>query len=324
MESRPIRRRRDSTDIVAPVDWFPAAKGPPPQKETRRPTGGFSPVHIACLMLDFKRKLSSRQEDADTVLCVGLDPDPERLPQFALCAMKTVDAVVRFNRAVIEATLPYSCAFKLNLAFYEVLGRDSFDAIKKTLDGIPPDVVTIADGKRGDIGNSARLYAKAIFDELGFDACTVAPYMGLDAAAPFLEREGKAAFILGRTSNPSGATFQELDCNGEPLYKTVARRITKWNDRFPGTSGLVVGATRPEAMRQLRHLCPTLPFLIPGVGAQGGKARDIASTYTGPGSIVVSCSRSILYASSGEDFAVAAGEAAREMRDLLAVHVMRS
>lgn len=274
-------------------------------------------------MPDFKRKLSSRQEDAETVLCVGLDPDPDRLPQGALRTMETVDAVIQFNRAVIEATLPYTCAFKLNFAFYEVLGRDAFDAISATLDAIPPDVVTIADCKRGDIGNSARLYAKAVFDDLGFDACTVAPYMGLDAAAPFLEREGKAAFVLGRTSNPSGATFQELDCNGEPLYKTVARHIAKWDTHYAGTSGLVVGATRPEAMRQLRDLCPTLPFLIPGVGAQGGKARDIASTYAGTGSIVVSCSRSILYASSGEDFAVAAGKAAREMRDMLAAHVLR-
>ena len=180
----------------------------------------------------------------------------------------------------------------------------------------PGRPLVIADAKRGDIGNSARFYAEAVFDQLGCDACTVAPYMGRDAAEPFLAHEGKAAFVLARTSNPSAADFQEATCDGEPLALRVARHVAAWDRELPGTAGLVVGATRPDVLADVRRACPTLPFLIPGVGAQGGDPGAVLSAArTDDGLVLVNSSRQILYASSGEDFAEAAAREAEAMRD---------
>ncbi len=271
---------------------------------------------------DFTQKLRRIQAAKQSVLCVGLDPDPHRLPKHLLDRHPLADAVVAFNAAVIEATATAACAFKLNFAFYEALGRDGWDALERTVQHLPPDVVLIADAKRGDIGNTARFYAEAIFEQLGFDACTVAPYMGRDAVAPFLSYRGKAAFVLARTSNPSAADFQERDCEGEKLYERVARHVARWNDATPGTAGLVVGATGPEALAALRALCPALPFLIPGIGAQGGDPSAIAAAATETGCVVVNSSRQILYASAGKDFAEAAAHQAETSRARLAPHVV--
>ena len=274
------------------------------------------------MMLDFIQKLSQIQAAKQSVLCVGLDPDPQRLPKHLLDAYPLAEAVVVFNAAVIEATAATACAFKLNFAFYEALGRDSWDTLERTVQHLPPDVVLIADAKRGDIGNTARFYAEAIFEQLGFDACTVAPYMGRDAVAPFLAYPRKAAFVLARTSNPSAADFQERAYEGERLYEHVARHVTRWNDETLGTAGLVVGATGPEALAALRALCPTLPFLIPGIGAQGGDPSAIAAAATEAGCVVVNSSRQILYASAGKDFAEAAAHQAEASRARLAPHVV--
>lgn len=270
---------------------------------------------------DFNQKLRQIQTAKQSVLCVGLDPDPHRLPRRLLDQYALADAAVAFNAALIEATAAAACAFKLNFAFYEALGRDGWDTLERTLQHLPADVVALADAKRGDIGNTARFYAETIFDQLGFDACTVAPYMGRDAVAPFLAYPGKAAFVLGRTSNPSAADFQERDCEGERLYERVARHVARWNDEAPGTAGLVVGATGPEALGAIRALCPTLPFLIPGVGAQGGDPSVIAAAATEAGRVVVNSSRQIIYASSGKDFAEAAAREAETLRVRLAAHV---
>ena len=246
---------------------------------------------------------------------MGLDPDLDRIPPHLLEATSPAEAVLSFNAAIIEATQASACAFKLNLAFYEVLGPDGWDVLLATCRMISTGTIIIADAKRGDIGNSARFYARAVFERLNVDACTVAPYMGRDSVDPFLQFPGKAAFVLCRTSNPGSKDFQERDAEGEKLYMSVARKVTKWVAEAPGEGGLVVGATNETALATIREDCPTLPFLIPGVGAQGGDAAAViraAGTETGP--VIVNSSRKILYAASGYDFADAASKEAENLR----------
>ena len=272
-------------------------------------------------MIPFNQKLRAIQRARQSVLCVGLDPEWERLPTVSGSSPVRAAPVIAFNQAIIEATAPFACAYKLNLGFYEALGPACFESIASTLECIPSDMITIADGKRGDIGNTARLYAKSVFETLPFDACTVAPYMGYDAVAPFLQYPEKAAFVLARTSNPSGAALQQLETQHMhdepiPLYQRVARHVQSWQRDLPGTAGLVVGGTTPKALKALRASYPDLPFLIPGIGAQGGQVEDIAPAASGP--VLVNSSRSIIYASAEDDFAVRAAESACRTRDLLA------
>ena len=172
--------------------------------------------------------------------------------------------------------------------------------------------MVILDGKRGDIGNTARRYAAAMFDRMNADACTVAPYMGEDAVAPFLEFDGRCTFVLCKTSNPSSADFQERSVDGRPLYEWVAERVQAWAADRPGIAGLVVGATQPHALARLRAILPDAPFLIPGVGAQGGDPRTVMET-AGSGPVLVNASRAVLYASGGDDFAEAARLSAEKL-----------
>jgi len=263
----------------------------------------------------FFDKLERAARRNGSLLCVGLDPDPAQMP---------VPDVAAFNRAIIEATAELVCAYKPNLAFYEALGERGLAALRDTLAAIPPDIPVIADGKRNDIGNTARAYARALFDELGVDAATVNPYLGGDAVEPFLEREEKAAFVLCRTSNPGARDLQDLPVTvpggGEarPLFEMVAEMARRWNSR--GNVGLVVGATYPEELGRVRRLCPEMTFLVPGVGAQGG---DVAAVMRngldrdGRG-LIINVSRQVLYASREKDFAVAAAGAARRLRDEIA------
>lgn len=270
--------------------------------------------------MSFLERLRSIQQSTDSRLCVGLDPDPARMPRHLLAQTPLDDAVVQFNAAIIDATKDSACAYKMNLAFYEALGGAGHRTLERTLEHIPDDKVTIADGKRGDIGNSARMYGRAVFEQLDCDACTVAPYMGEDAIKPFLEYPGKAAFVLGRTSNPGSRDFQEKRVNGSPLYLEVAVRTMQWASETPGTAGLVVGATQPESIRELREACPDLPFLLPGVGAQGGDPVTAVTAGTKDGALVlINSSRSILYASDGKHFAQAAGDAAEKLRRQLKI-----
>ncbi len=267
---------------------------------------------------DFIARLRPAQQERRSVLCVGLVPDPERLPAAALDGHDTLaGAVAAFNAAVIEATAPAACAYKLNFAFYEALGMDAFPTLVATIAGVPEGRLVIADAKRGDIGNSARFYAETVFDLLGCDACTVSPYMGADSVAPFLQYESTATFVLARTTNPGAAALQELSVDGRPLHVHVARAVAAWDEGAPGTAGLVAGATDPEALRALREVAPALPFLIPGLGAQGGDAEAVLRAATPEGPVLVSSSRSILYASAGDDYAEAAGRAAAALRDRL-------
>ncbi|MBE0430514.1 MAG: orotidine-5'-phosphate decarboxylase [Dehalococcoidia bacterium] len=262
--------------------------------------------------MSFADKLLAASRRNSSWLCIGLDPDPELLPG--------VD-VLQFNKAIIEATSDLVCAYKPNLAFYEALGTEGFGILEKTLTYIPTDIPIIADAKRGDIGNTARAYARALFSVFGFDAATVSPYLGFDSIEPFINYRDKGVFILCRTSNRGASDFQDLCTDGRPLYEAVARKAVEWN--VCGNIGLVVGATYPEELKRVRSICPDMCLLIPGVGAQGG---DLASA-VGCGAdargenAIINVSRQILYASREKDFARAARTAADHIRQEINSHL---
>jgi orotidine 5'-phosphate decarboxylase subfamily 2 len=251
----------------------------------------------------------------NSLLCVGLDIDPQRLPE----KIKAVpDPIYSFNCAVIEATLDLVCCYKPNVAFYEAQGAEGLDALVRTIRFVNGRVPVILDIKRGDIGNTATQYARAAFEWFGADAVTVNPYLGLDSVAPFMEFPDKGIFVLCLTSNPGSADFQLLP-NEDPLYERVAAKVRQW-DEGKGCLGLVVGATHPERIARLREISGGLPFLLPGIGAQGGSLEAVSAAAL-PGqklSVVVNASRSVIYASGeADDFTVNIREAARELRDRL-------
>lgn len=262
--------------------------------------------------MNFTERLLERCRRTDSLLCVGLDVVAERLPSG--CRDRN-DPLLFFNQAIVEATAPWACAYKPNLAFYEALGPAGLETLRQTIAFIHrhTPALVIADAKRADIASTSAFYARALFDFLEADAVTLNPYLGGEALAPFLERPDRGCFILCRTSNPGAGEFQDLRVDGRPLYLAVAERVRFWNER--GNCGLVVGATCPEELAQVRALCPELPILIPGVGPQGGDL--IQAVQAGVDSagerILVNVSRSILYASDGPDFAEAAAQAAREL-----------
>ena len=255
--------------------------------------------------MKFTDKLLNASRKNKSWLCIGLDPDPELMP--------AVD-VLQFNKAIIEATCDLVCAYKPNLAFYEALGTDGLAILEKTIKDIPGDIPVIGDAKRGDIGNTAKAYAKALFSVLGFDAATVNPYLGFDSIEPFISYQDKGVFILCRTSNKGATDFQNLLTNGLPLYEAVAQKAQEWN--IYGNIGLVVGATYPEELKRVRSICPEMCLLIPGIGAQGG---DLPSA-VGYGvdargeKAIINVSRQILYASKEKDFAQAARSMAKKIR----------
>ena len=266
----------------------------------------------------FFERLGDRIEAVDSVVCVGLDPDPERLPEHLADADLPRWA---FNRRIVDATHEHAAAYKPNLAFYE--DADGWRSLVETVAyAHGKDVPVILDGKRADIGNTARRYANLL--ELG-DAITVHPYMGYDSLQPFLAREGAGVFVLCRTSNPGGGDLQDLElADGDLLYERVADLAAAWNER--GNVGLVVGATAPDELEAIRERVPDLPFLVPGVGAQGGDA-EAAVEYglaraegDGMGVGLVNSSRGIIFAGEGETFDRAAGEAAKRLKKRLNRH----
>ncbi len=263
-------------------------------------------------MPGFYEKLRTIQRNNASLLCVGLDPDITKIPRSLLGHS---DPVFEFNRRIIDATADLACAFKLNLAFYESLGKGGWETVQRTLAAIPGSLITIGDAKRGDLGNSAEMYTRALFEAHRFSACTVNPYMGEDSVRPFMRDPEHGVFVLAVTSNPGAKDFQYLPVNGKPLYERVIRRVRKWNSA--SNCGLVVGATRPRELKRIRSLAPDMPLLIPGVGAQGGDLRlAVKHGCDSRGEMaVINASRSILYASSGDDFAERARDAAMAMRE---------
>ena len=257
--------------------------------------------------MKFVDKLLAASRKNKSLLCIGLDPDPALMPRVSIS---------EFNKAIVAATSDLVCAYKPNLAFYEALGIEGLQALQETIDCIPDHIPIIGDGKRGDIGNTAKAYARSLFEFFGFDAATVNPYLGFDSIEPFLKYEDRGIFILCRTSNPGAVDFQNVSgAEGRPLYELVARKAREWNMR--DNIGLVVGATYPQELREIRRLCPDMPLLIPGVGAQGG---DLALAVTDGvdahrEKAIINVSRQVLYASSDKDFAEAGWRVARDLRD---------
>lgn len=261
--------------------------------------------------MTFLDKLASSSRARDSIICVGLDPEPDLIPA---SLGRGPQAALRFLRRIIRATSEYTCCYKPNLAFFERYGSAAFDVLGLTLQAIPADIPVILDAKRGDVPNTATAYAEALFDSFHADAVTVAPYLGMDGVAPFA-RDGRYALVLARTSNPGARDLQDLVVEGRPLYERVVMAAV---GAFPADRcGFVVGATYPDEARRLRELAPDRLFLMPGVGAQGG---DLAAALRAAldaqgGGALPSASRSVLYASRGEDFEGAAADAARALRD---------
>ena len=264
-------------------------------------------------MSTFTDRIRHAGDATRSLVCVGLDPDPALMP---------VRDVFEFNRAIVDATAAAACAFKPNLAFYEALGLPGLDALERTIAHIrqvAEHAMIVGDAKRGDIGPSGRAYARAMFEVWGFDAVTVNAWGGGDTVEPFLEDESRGVFVWCRGSNPGAADFQDLNIadGGQemPLYRSVARSCAEWNAK--GNVGLVVGATVPDQLAAVRRLCPSMPILIPGVGAQGGELEAaVRAGVDGSGRLaLINSSRGIIYASRGPDFADAAGRAAVALRD---------
>ncbi len=265
----------------------------------------------------FVERFNGAIEASGSLLCIGLDPDPERM---------AIPDVTAFNREIVDATADLVCAYKPQLAFYEALGSSGLASLEETVRFIrerAPRAVIIGDGKRGDIGSTAEAYARAMFETWDFDAATVNVYQGRDAIEPFLGYPGRGVFAVCRTSNVSSSYFQDLEVDGGgpmTLYRYVARSVERWS-AGAGNVGLVVGATAPDQLAELRRHHPRLPFLVPGIGAQGGDVRGVIERALDADrrGATLSSSRQILYASSDpKTFAAAARNAARAIQQEIA------
>lgn len=274
--------------------------------------------------MSFMATLKNRWREADSLVCVGLDPEPEKFPaRFAT----DPDAVFNFCRDIVDATAPYACSFKPQIAHFAAL--DAEDALARLIAHIHathPDVPVILDSKRGDIGSTARHYATEAFDRYGADAVTANPYLGRDSVQPLLDRADRGVVVLCRTSNAGAGDLQDLLVQAEngiarPLYQHVAEKVARdWNAN--GNCALVVGATWPEQLREVRAIVGEMPLLVPGVGAQGGDVAAVVTNAKGADGtgLIVSSSRAVLYASNGDDFAEAAANSTRSLRDEINRH----
>ena len=278
-----------------------------------------------------RKQLYEQIQAKKSMLCVGLDVDYNKMPEHVKAlankgeiAIKgelfkgTARSIVEFNKAIVDATAAHCVAYKPNLAFYECYGIDGMRALDATVDYIRthyPEVFLIADAKRGDIGNTAKMYAKAFFEEMDFDAVTIAPYMGADSVTPFLEYKDKWAIVLALTSNASAYQFQNAVKDGKPLYQAVMEEMMEIST--PDNMMFVVGATKADKLQELRSFCPDNFFLVPGVGAQGGSAEEvIAHGSNDHGGLLINSSRAILFADSTEDYAKVAAEVASRTANL--------
>ena len=261
--------------------------------------------------MDFKKKYKKAVENNNSYLCVGLDSDLERLPE---CLKNEKNPMKKFNKEIIEATKDLVCSYKPNSAFYESAGEIGFKAWEALNDQIGEDIPVIADVKRGDIGNTARHYAKSLFELNSFDGATSNPYMGWDAIEPFMNYKDKYLFVLAITSNASAKDFEYY----HDLYKVVAKKVNKWNGNVNDRLGLVTGATKPEELKDIRDICNDEILLIPGIGTQGGeveKTLNYGHGKTHP-NMIINVARSIIFSSSDSDFAEKAREKALEYKKL--------
>lgn len=265
-----------------------------------------------------RKELIQQIKQKKSFLCVGLDPDIKKIPQHLL---KEEDPIFAFNKAIIDATAPYCVSYKPNLAFYEAYGLEGMVSFKRTISYLKenyPDHFIIADAKRGDIGNTSKMYAQTFFEEYNVDALTVAPYMGADSVTPFLEYDGKWVILLALTSNKGSHDFQlTTDINGERLFEKVLKTSQQWgNDE---NMMYVVGATQGSMFEDIRKVVPKHFLLVPGVGAQGGSLQEVCKYgMTKDCGLLVNSSRGIIYASNGEDFAEAAAMAAKKLQEEMA------
>jgi len=268
-------------------------------------------------------ELAGAIKNTGSFLCVGLDTDPQKIP---VHLHKEQDPMFAFNKAIIDATAPYCVSYKPNMAFYEAQGVAGWRSLEKTVDYLRqnfPDKFLIADAKRGDIGNTSKMYAETFFRHMDFDAVTLSPYMGEDTVAPFLEYPGKWAVVLGLTSNSSAAQLQMLKVENRYLYQQVLTTVASWGTKE--NIMFVVGATKAQELAEIRQIVPEHFLLVPGVGAQGGSLEDVANYGLTPDAgLLVNSSRGIIYAGSDEDFAEHAGQKAQalqqQMKNLLPRH----
>ena len=278
-----------------------------------------------------RKQLFEQIQAKKSMLCVGLDVDYNKMPEHVKALANKGEmavkgelfkgrarSIVEFNKAIVDATAAHCVAYKPNLAFYECYGIDGMRALDATVDYIRthyPEIFLIADAKRGDIGNTAQMYAKAFFEEMDFDAVTIAPYMGADSVTPFLEYKDKWAIVLSLTSNASAYQFQTAQKDGKPLYQAVMEEMMEIST--PDNMMFVVGATKADKLEELRSFCPDNFFLVPGVGAQGGSAEEvIAHGANDHGGLLINSSRGILFADSTENYAKVAGEVAAKTANL--------
>ncbi|MDO5607073.1 MAG: orotidine-5'-phosphate decarboxylase [Capnocytophaga sp.] len=263
------------------------------------------------------QNLIRQMETKKSLLCVGLDTDITKIPKHLL---ETGDPIFEFNKAIIDATHPYTIAYKPNIAFYEAHGVKGWQSLEKTiryLNENHPEIFTIADAKRGDIGNTSTMYAKAFFDDLDFDSITVSPYMGSDSVEPFLAFDNKCTIVLALTSNGGAFDFQTKQCGDEELYKTVLKTATSWQNAQ--NLMFVVGATKAEYLKEIREIVPNHFLLVPGVGAQGGSLEEVCRYgLTSDYGLLINASRAIIYASAEKDFAEMAKQKAKELQQEMA------
>lgn len=257
-----------------------------------------------------RKELVSNIHSKKNFLCIGLDTDIQKIPTHLL---SSDDAVFEFNKAIIDATSDLCVAYKPNIAFYESLGPKGWVSLEKTMDYIPKNIFTIADAKRGDIGNTSKMYAKTFFEYFDFDAVTVAPYMGIDSVTPFLEFDDKWVILLGLTSNVGSHDFQQtVGNNGQKLYETVIKKAQEWGN--PDNLMYVIGATHPSSFADIREMAKEYFFLVPGVGAQGGDMDAVIQYgHNKEIGLLINSSREIIYAGNGENFQDAVRAKAQEM-----------
>ncbi len=261
-------------------------------------------------------ELVSEIKTKKSFLCVGLDTDINKLPSHL---PKNSAGILEFNKSIIEATKDFAVAYKINTAFYEHMGSEGWSVLEKTREMLPSNVFSIADAKRGDIGNTSTMYAKAFFETMDFDSVTVAPYMGRDSVEPFLQFSNKVTIVLGLTSNAGSADFQTNEIYSPPLFKTVLKTISQWGT--PENLMFVIGATKAEALQEIRAIIPNHFLLIPGVGAQGGNATEVCKNGANSnGGLLINSSRGIIYASNGKDYAEAARKEAEKLANETSIY----